>query len=183
MRLLNQLTSKQMQDADRLESRYYGKDHMAGWQKSMEWQTAFPWMSCFIEDGGNIVAFLDLLPVHWAFYDKLMAGETDTDQLDHGDIVDLAQAAPGKYPLLLLTVILAEEYRGQGLIHRMIQDRLKFYTEIQDKGFEFPVVGTENFTADGCAFSQKQGWAPVKQKSPTHRIFQVDWTSFQNTWR
>jgi len=141
MRLLHRLTPELMQDADRLEGRYYGADHMAGWQKSMEWQKAFPWMSAFMEDQGNIVAFVDLLPV----------------------IADQA-------------------VRGQGVIHRLLQDRIAFYADMRTKGFEFPVVCTENFTADGCGFSQRQGWELMKEKSPTHRIYQVDWAVFQKTW-
>lgn len=182
MNLLHQLTPTLMMEADKLEARYYGEEHMAGWQKSIAWQERFPWSSSFMEADGEIVAFVDLMPVHWDFFDKLMKGDTDTDQLDEGDIVDLAVASPGAYPLLLLTVVVAEEYRGQGLIHKLLSDRIGFYNSLQGQGFSFPVVGTENFTEDGCAFSSRQGWALLLEKSPTHRIYQVDWAAFQKMW-
>ena len=67
MNLLHQLTEALMMEADKLEARYYGEEHMAGWQKSMAWQERFPWMSSFMEEGGKIVAFVDLMPVHWEF--------------------------------------------------------------------------------------------------------------------
>ncbi len=182
MRLLNQLTPEQMQDAEKLEIRYYGANHVAGWEKSMEWQQAFPWMSCFVEKQDKIVAFLDLLPVTWDFYHKLLKGERDTDHLDEADIVDLAHASPGQYPLLLLTIIVADEVRNQGLLHLMFRDRIEYYKSLKVQGFEFPVVGTENFTAEGCSFSQKRGWILQLEKSPTHHIYEVDWTGFQKMW-
>lgn len=182
MKLLHQLTPDQMMEADKLEARYYGEEHMAGWQKSMAWQERFPWMSSFMESDGKIVAFVDLMPVHWDFYDKLMRGETDTDHLDVPDIVDLNAAVPGEYPLLLLTIIAAEEFRGRGLIHKLLSDRIVFYSGLRERGFEFPVVGTENFTADGCAFSSRQGWDLILEKSPTHRIYQVDWATIHRMW-
>ena len=182
MNLLHHLTPMLMMEADKLEARYYGEEHMAGWQKSIAWQERFPWTSGFMEENGKIVAFVDLMPVHWDFYDGLLKGETDTDRLDETDMVDLNTAAPGKYPLLLLTVIVAEEYRGRGLIHKLLSDRIDFYTGLRARGFEFPVVGTENFTADGCAFSGRQGWELIHEKSPTHHIYQVDWAAFLNMW-
>ena len=182
MRLLHQLTPEQMQEAESLECQYYNPDHVAGWEKSMEWQQSFPWMSCFIEKQDKIVAFLDLLPVHWSFYNKLLIGESDTDQFEAADVVDLANEPPGRFPLLLLTVIVSEEVRNQGALHLMFRDRIEYYTKLADNGFEFPVVGTENFTADGCGFSQKRGWNLRLEKSPTHHIYEVDWTAFQKMW-
>jgi len=172
----------QMQKAERLEERYYGENHVAGWEKSMEWQKSYPWMSCFIQSQDKIVAFLDLLPVHWDFYNKLLLGERDTDQLVEDDIVDLDHASPGQYPLLLLTIIVAEETRNQGLLHLMFQDRIDYYKRLEAKGIKFPVVGTENFTAEGCSFSQKRGWSLRLEKSPTHHIYEVDWATFQKMW-
>ena len=182
MKLLHKLTPEQMQEADRLESRYYGENHVAGWMKAMEWQQSYPWMSCFVENQDKIVAFLDLLPVHWAFYDKLMRGEADTDQLDDYDMVDLDHTSPGAFPLLLLTVIVSEEVRNQGVLHLMFQDRIEYYSKQEARGFEFPVVGTENFTAEGCAFSQKRGWNLRLEKSPNHHIYEVDWATFKGIW-
>ena len=182
MNLLHQLTEALMMEADKLEARYYGEEHMAGWQKSMAWQERFPWMSSFMEEGGKIVAFVDLMPVHWEFYDRLMKGEADTDQMGEQDIVDLKTASPGKYPLLLLTVIVAEEVRKQGVLSTLFRDRVAAYKKYEEVGFDFPVVGTENFTADGCAFSSRNGWDLCLEKSPTHRIYQVDWAKFQKMW-
>jgi hypothetical protein len=171
-----------MQDAESLECQYYNPDHVAGWEKSMEWQESFPWMSCFIENQDKIVAFLDLLPVHWSFYDKLLKGEADTDQLAEGGIVDLNHAAPGQYPMLLLTIIVAEEVRNQGVLHLMFSDRIEYYSKLESSGFEFPVVVTENFTAEGCGFSKKRGWNLQLEKSPTHHIYEVDWANFLRMW-
>jgi len=182
MNLLYELTPKQMQEAERLECQYYGENHVAGWIKSMEWQQAYPWMSCFVENQDKIVAFLDLMPVHWAFYDKMIQGETDTDQLGDCDMVDLDHASPGQYPLLLLTVIVSQECRNQGLLHLMFRDRIDYYAKLEARGFEFPVVGTENFTAEGCSFSQNRGWNLRLEKSPTHHVYEVDWVAFQNMW-
>jgi len=182
MKLLYELTPQQMQEAEKLECQYYGEDHVAGWIKSMEWQQAYPWMSCFVENQDKIVAFLDLMPVHWEYYDKLLQGESDTDQLDDCDMVDLDHALPGQYPLLLLTVIVSEEVRNRGVLHLMFQDRIKYYTELEARGFGFPVVGTENFTAEGCSFSQKRGWNLRLEKSPNHRIYEVDWAKFISMW-
>jgi hypothetical protein len=182
IKLLYQLTPAQMQEVDRLESRFYGENHVAGWVKSMEWQRSYPWMSCFVEIQGKIVAFLDLMPVRWEFYDKLLQGKSDTDQLDDCDIIDLNHASPGQYPLLLLTIIVSEEYRNQGLLHLMFQDRINYYKKLQSNGFEFPVVGTENFTPEGCSFSQKRGWNLIIDKSPNHHIYEVDWAAFQRMW-
>jgi hypothetical protein len=183
MRLLNQLNPQQMQEAERLEIRYYGENHVAGWETSMEWQQSFPWMSCFVEKHDKIVAFLDLMPVQWDFYNKLLLGERNTDQLDEDDMVDLDHASPGQYPLLLLTIIVAEESRNQGLLHLMFQDRIEYYSKLKGGGFEFPIVGTENFTAEGCSFSQKRGWRLRLEKSPTHHIYEVDWAAFQKMWK
>lgn len=171
-----------MREAERLECQYYGENHVAGWDKSMEWQQAYPWMSCFVEKQDKIVAFLDLMPVRWDFYNKLLQGESDTDHIDDCDIVDLDNASPGQYPLILLTVIVSEEVRNQGVLHLMFRDRIKYYKELGKKGFDFPVVGTENFTAEGCSFSQKRGWKLELEKSPNHRIYQVDWATFQIIW-
>jgi hypothetical protein len=182
MRLLNQLNPQQMQETERLEIRYYGENHVAGWETSMEWQQSFPWMSCFVEKDDKIVAFLDLMPVQWDFYDKLLLGERNTDQLDEDDMVDLDHASPGQYPLLLLTIIVAEEARNQGLLHLMFQDRIEYYSKLKDGGFEFPVVVTENFTAEGCSFSKNRGWNLRLEKSPTHHIYEVDWANFQKMW-
>lgn len=182
MRLLNQLTSGQMREAESLESRYYGENHIAGWVKSMEWQQSYPWMSCFVEERDKIVAFLDLFPVHWDFYNKLLIGERDTDQLEDHDIVDLDHASPGQYPLLLLTIIVAEEVRNQGILHLMFRDRIEYYSKLKGRGFEFPMVGTENFTDDGCSFSRKRGWKLQLEKGPNHHIYEVDWATFQKMW-
>jgi hypothetical protein len=182
MKLIHQLTPQQMQYAEKLECQYYDPNHVAGWIKSMEWQQSFPWMSCFVENQDKIVAFLDLLPVHWAFYDKLLLGEADTDQLDEGDVVDLNHESSGRFPLLLLTIIVAEEVRNQGVLRLMFRDRIAYYKGLESKGFEFPVVGTENFTEEGCSFSQNRGWTLRLEKSPNHRIFEVDWAAFQSMW-
>jgi len=182
MRLIHQLNPAQMREAERLECQYYDENHVAGWVKSMEWQQSYPWMSCFVEEQGEIVAFLDLLPVHWAFYDKLIQGAKDTDQLDDLDIVDLGRASPGQYPLLLLTVIVSKEFRNNGMLHLMFRDRIEYYKGLEARGFAFPIVGTENFTAEGCSFSQKRGWNLRFEKSPNHRIYEVDWAAFLSMW-
>ncbi len=182
MRLLNQLTPQQMQEAEKLEIRYYGENHVAGWEKSMEWQQSYPWMSCFVQEQDKILAFLDLIPVQWDFYNKLLKGERDTDHLDEGDIIDLDHAPSGQYPLLLLTIIVAEEARNKGLLHLMFQDRIDYYKSLEMKGLKFPVVVTENFTAEGCGFSKKRGWALQLEKSPTHHIYELDWAAFIKMW-
>lgn len=182
MKLLYHLSPEQMQEAERLECQYYGVDHVAGWIKSMEWQKSYPWMSCFVEKQDKIVAFLDLMPVHWEFYEELIRGERDTDQLEDIDVVDIDHGSPGQYPLLLLTVIVSEEVRNQGLLHLMFRDRIEYYKNLEAKGFTFPVVGTENFTAEGCAFSQTRRWNLRLQKSPNHRIYEVEWAKFEKMW-
>ena len=182
MNLHSELTLDLVKAADRLEARYYGADHIAGWQKSWAWQQAFPWMSSYMEEDGEILAMLDLFPVHWAFYRKLLAGETDTDHLEDGDIVDLPHAGPGPYPMLLMTVIVAEEVRGQGVLGQLFSDRIACYRDWEAKGFSFPVVGTENFTADGRRFSEGRGFIPVSQNEAGGFVYEMPWELFAAGW-
>lgn len=182
MNLISELTLDLVKAADRLEARYYGAGHIAGWEKSWAWQQAFPWMSAYMEENGEILAMLDLFPVHWAFYRKLLAGQTDTDHLMDGDIVNLPEAEAGSYPMLLMTVIAAEEIRGQGVLGRLFSDRIACYREWEARGFSFPVVGTENFTVDGRRFSERQGFSPVFRNPAGGFVYEMPWERFAAGW-
>lgn len=182
MNLRRELTLAQVQAADRLEARYYGADHIAGWEKSWAWQKAFPWMSSFMEEDGEILAMVDLFPVHWAYYRRLLAGETDTDHLADGDIVDLQVAEPGSYPLLLLTVIAAEEIRGQGVLRQLFADRIACVRDWEARGFSFPVVGTENFTDEGRNFSEKRGFILAAGNKAGGVVYETSWERFAAGW-
>jgi len=182
MNLTSQPSLELIKAADRLEARYYGEDHIAGWQKSWAWQQAFPWMSSYMEENGEILAMLDLFPVHWGFYRRLLAGETDTDSILDAEIVDLRAAAPGAYPMLLMTVIVAEEIRGQGVLQRLFSDRISCYREFETRGFSFPVVATENFTGEGCGFSEKRGFAQRTHNSAGGTVYEMPWNAFCACW-
>lgn len=182
MNLTSRLTLELVQAADRLEARYYGADHIAGWEKSWAWQQAFPWMSSYMEEDGEILAMLDLFPVHWDFYRRLRTGETDTDHLPDSGIVDLETAEPGAYPMLLMTVIVAEEHRDKGLLRLMFSDRIACYREYGARGFDFPVVCTENFTDEGRRFSEKRGFAQTAENSAGGTVYEMPWDTFCAYW-
>lgn len=183
MRLTSDITLAQTRSADLVEARYYGADHIAGWEKSWEWQRLFPWMSCYVVEGDRVFGMLDLFPVHWDYFRRLLAGETDTDALTPSDIVDLRKDKPGSYPMLLLTVILAEECRGEGWLRRMFLDRVAFFESLEARGFSFPEVVTENFTEDGRRFSESRGFRLVAEQHRGGLVYAMPWAPFTASFR
>lgn len=180
MRLVHRITLQQMMESDHLEEKYYGREHISGWEKSWEWYQLYPWMTRFVEEDGKIAGLLDFFPVTNEYLEKMLSGELGEDDLASEHILDLNIAPPGVYPMFLFTILVDEIHRGKGALEMLFADRFSYYDSLAGKGIRFGQVVTENVTVAGCRFSERLGLEKALVKEGGSTIYSLPYLQFRD---
>jgi len=162
---MNIKDKKTLQDfiqMEKLELKYYSEDHVTPHKEAYEWYKAFPQTDVALEEGGKIVAFMDIIPIKEDVFNKIKKGRLNDKYLKTDDMIDLDTLAKGDTVNLLLSCIVVDEpYRKSNAIRNMIKEHLKHLQQYMDKGILIESIITSNVTSQGEKFSKGMGFKRV----------------------
>lgn len=137
-----------------LEALYYTEEHITPAEESYRWYQQHPYSVCALEEAGEIVAFINLFPIGEDLFERIQSGEYNDKDLKAEDIVAMGQPVEGTVHMFLCCVVIHGNYRGQGLVKKLLKEASKPYETI---AHQIQYMITDNVTGEGRQLSEKLG--------------------------
>ncbi|MGL4737214.1 MAG: GNAT family N-acetyltransferase [Cellulosilyticaceae bacterium] len=141
-----------------LEALYYTEEHITPAEESYRWYQQHPYSVCALEDGGKIMAFINLFPIGEDLFEQIKSGTFNDKELKAEQLVDIRQPVEGTVHMFLCCIVIHEDYRGQGVLKQLLQEASRPY-----EGIQIECMITDNVTPEGERLSRKLGMQYVRE--------------------
>lgn len=166
--LLCELSYEHFRQMAALEEEFYSAEFITPAEESYRWYQAYPYTTVVAAAGEEIAGFVNLFPVHQDVFEALLAGKLNDHDMGTDAVVDLSAHVGERLEMFLSCVVVAQPYRGRGLLRAMLREAIRPYLPFMPYCHR---IITDNVTTDGERFSRRYGFRCLGDSAHDSRLY------------